>query len=176
MRISIIDRSPIFVQGMAEILRGRGHEVSVEQSWSDEQVDAVVVGPDACGTANPVEFIAHLTKMARVIVVVPPTLDMASSYLGAGAQAVISRCAPVQTVLETVQGVTSVTAPAVEAKLLSPRERQVLRLIAKGYTHEQVARSLTISRHTVDTYVRRVRIKLGLGNKAELATAAMWHG
>lgn len=56
---------------------------------------------------------------------------------------------------------------------LSARERQVLRLIADGLTQDQTARRLGISRHTVDTYVKRVRGKLGLGNKAELVRAAM---
>ncbi|NJQ00269.1 response regulator transcription factor [Streptomyces zingiberis] len=62
--------------------------------------------------------------------------------------------------------------PERELAPLSVRERQVLTGIAKGLTHDQVAYRLRISRHTVDTYVKRVRRKLGLGNKAELARAA----
>ncbi|MBP2336686.1 DNA-binding CsgD family transcriptional regulator [Saccharothrix coeruleofusca] len=56
---------------------------------------------------------------------------------------------------------------------LSQRERQVLRFIADGLTQDQTARKLGISPHTVDTYVKRVRGKLGLGNKADLVRAAM---
>lgn len=56
---------------------------------------------------------------------------------------------------------------------LSGRERQVLLCIGEGYTHDQTARRLGISSHTVDTYVKRVRSKLGLGNKAELTRAAL---
>ena len=55
---------------------------------------------------------------------------------------------------------------------LSPREREVLQLIARGYTHDQTANRLNISTHTVNTYVKRIRSKLGVGNKAELTTAA----
>lgn len=58
---------------------------------------------------------------------------------------------------------------------LSSRENQVLAYIAAGRTHDQVARLLGISRHTVDTYVKRARKKLGLGNKADLTRAAMAH-
>jgi DNA-binding NarL/FixJ family response regulator len=54
---------------------------------------------------------------------------------------------------------------------LSVREEQVLRQISRGLTHSQVARRLGISQHTVDTYVKRIRAKLGLGNKAELTRA-----
>ena len=56
---------------------------------------------------------------------------------------------------------------------LSTRERQVLQYIACGYTHGQAARRLGISPHTVDTYVKRIRAKLAVGNKAELTRAAV---
>lgn len=70
------------------------------------------------------------------------------------------------------------TAPQAESggdASLSERERQVLLCIGDGYTHDQTARRLGISTHTVDTYVKRVRSKLGLGNKAELARAAIYY-
>ncbi|MCW6007305.1 helix-turn-helix transcriptional regulator [Micromonospora sp. CPCC 205371] len=56
---------------------------------------------------------------------------------------------------------------------LSTREQQVLQQIALGLTHRQIGRRLGISQHTVDTYVKRIRAKLGLGNKAELTRAAL---
>lgn len=40
-------------------------------------------------------------------------------------------------------------------------------------THDQVARRVGISRHTVDSYVKRVRSKFGVGNKAELTRIAL---
>jgi DNA-binding CsgD family transcriptional regulator len=56
---------------------------------------------------------------------------------------------------------------------LSEREGQVLRQISRGLTHGQIATRLGISPHTVDTYVKRIRAKLGAGNKAELTRAAL---
>jgi DNA-binding NarL/FixJ family response regulator len=56
---------------------------------------------------------------------------------------------------------------------LSGREEQVLRQISCGLTHGQIATRLGISPHTVDTYVKRIRAKLGAGNKAELTRAAV---
>ncbi|GGU80590.1 hypothetical protein GCM10010275_14190 [Streptomyces litmocidini] len=55
---------------------------------------------------------------------------------------------------------------------LSARERETLLLVADGLTRNQTARRIGISPHTVDTYLKRIRAKLGLGNKAELARAA----
>lgn len=56
---------------------------------------------------------------------------------------------------------------------LSDRESLVLTLVGAGYTNDQIARRIGISKHTVDTYLRRIRSKLNLGNKAQLARAAI---
>ena len=51
---------------------------------------------------------------------------------------------------------------------LSPREREVLRLIARGYTYKEVARDLTISAKTVESHVSSVLRKLQLSTRHEL--------
>jgi DNA-binding NarL/FixJ family response regulator len=56
---------------------------------------------------------------------------------------------------------------------LSPRESETLELIASGFTHQQVARRMGVSKATIDTYVERIRTKLHVGNKAELTRAAL---
>lgn len=56
---------------------------------------------------------------------------------------------------------------------LSPREQEALGYIARGFTHQQTATRMGVSKATVDTYIARIRAKLQLGNKAELALAAL---
>ncbi|MDH3249626.1 MAG: response regulator transcription factor [Acidimicrobiia bacterium] len=56
-----------------------------------------------------------------------------------------------------------------EMDLLTPREREVLRQIARGYSYKQVARRLSISVKTVETHVSNVLRKLQLSNRHELA-------
>ena len=65
---------------------------------------------------------------------------------------------------------------AVGASMLTGRETEVLRSVSSGLTHKQIARELGLSKTTVDTYLQRVRQKLGVGNKAELAGAAYRFG
>jgi DNA-binding NarL/FixJ family response regulator len=55
-----------------------------------------------------------------------------------------------------------------ELDQLSPREQQVLRLIARGYTYKEVARDLTISAKTVESHVSSVLRKLQLSTRHEL--------
>jgi DNA-binding NarL/FixJ family response regulator len=51
---------------------------------------------------------------------------------------------------------------------LTPREREVLRYIARGYAYKQIARQLHISAKTVETHVSAVLRKLQLSNRYEL--------
>lgn len=56
-----------------------------------------------------------------------------------------------------------------ELDALTPREREVLRQIAKGYAYKQIATRLSISVKTVETHVSAVLRKLQLSNRHELA-------
>ncbi len=62
---------------------------------------------------------------------------------------------------------------AVGSARLSGREQEALSYIAAGFTHAQTATRMGVTKATVDTYVDRIRRKLGLGNKAELTRAAL---
>jgi two-component system response regulator NreC len=59
---------------------------------------------------------------------------------------------------------------------LSPREIQVLRLTALGYTSREAADKLHLSPKTVDTYRARVMAKLELDNRIDLVRYAMEKG
>ena len=55
---------------------------------------------------------------------------------------------------------------------LSPREREVLALIARGLTNRQIAEQLVISEHTARNHVTSILDKLGLSRRAEAAAYA----
>jgi DNA-binding NarL/FixJ family response regulator len=55
-----------------------------------------------------------------------------------------------------------------ELDQLTPREREVLRLIARGYTYKEIARELYISVKTVETHVSSVLRKLQLSTRHQL--------
>ena len=59
---------------------------------------------------------------------------------------------------------------------LSPREQQVLRLIALGHTSQQVADMLSLSVKTVETYKSRLMAKLDLTSRAALVRYALQRG
>jgi len=59
---------------------------------------------------------------------------------------------------------------------LTPRELQVVKLIAEGYTSEEIGRQLVISRKTVDHHRASILDKLGMRNVAELTRYAIRRG
>lgn len=59
---------------------------------------------------------------------------------------------------------------------LSERETEVLIMVAKGYTNQQIAEQLVVSIKTVETHRRRIRKKLGLNRRSELVRYAFQQG
>lgn len=61
-------------------------------------------------------------------------------------------------------------------KLLSEREREVLKLTAEGFTAQEIADQLFLSPKTVETYRHRVMQKLGFSHRSELVRYALRAG
>jgi DNA-binding NarL/FixJ family response regulator len=60
--------------------------------------------------------------------------------------------------------------------LLTPREEQVVALVAEGLGNRQIARELNLSEHTVKKYLFRIFEKLGISTRVELVLYAVNHG
>jgi len=71
-------------------------------------------------------------------------------------------------VLDAFAATTEVADVDEDLDRLSQREREVLRLIARGYTYKEVGKALFISVKTVETHVSAVLRKLQLSNRHEL--------
>jgi DNA-binding NarL/FixJ family response regulator len=60
------------------------------------------------------------------------------------------------------------TPAAAEAEdNLSPREREVIVMLARGFLYKEIAEALNISVRTVDTYIRRIYEKLHVRSRAQ---------
>jgi two-component system response regulator NreC len=57
---------------------------------------------------------------------------------------------------------------AADGVVLSEREREVVRLIANGYTNPEIAEKLNVAERTVKTYRARAIEKLGFSSRAEI--------
>jgi non-specific serine/threonine protein kinase len=71
------------------------------------------------------------------------------------------------------EGAPDAVAPA---PALTPREREVAELVARGLTNRQIAEALVISERTAEGHVERLRNKLGCSSRAQVAVWAAQHG
>jgi DNA-binding NarL/FixJ family response regulator len=82
-----------------------------------------------------------------------------------------------QYLLEVVSQVPSLRmVNARGIRLLTPREEQVVALVADGLSNREVAQELNLSEHTVKKYLFRIFDKLGISSRVELVLYAVNHG
>jgi DNA-binding NarL/FixJ family response regulator len=188
IRVDILDSCPAVMHRLALDLDRQGIGVLMTRTTAAEAtgvpVDVSIVDPDALEPDRIEPHIAAVSQRNGVLVLAGPRWRSAADrFRRAGAALVVDRTEDLGAVADAVRAVARAGAAGAAAvdgavaagrpQSLSQREEQVLRHISRGLTHGQVARRLGISQHTVDTYVKRIRLKLGLGNKAQLARAAL---
>jgi DNA-binding NarL/FixJ family response regulator len=110
--------------------------------------------------------------------------------LSAGASGFVSKCAGERELFGAIRQIAageSYVEPKLGARLvvdtsasalepLSERERDVMQLIALGYTNQEIAKQLFISARTVDSHRANIMLKVGLQSRAELVLCALSTG
>lgn len=158
------------------------------------------IGMPGMGGLAATEAIHKAHPEARVLIVtVHDREDYFFKALSAGASGYILKGAALEELVEAVQTVAQgdiyispslmpklvsdyvrrAESGAVELdgpKLLSSREMEVLRLIAKGRTTNEIAQTLMLSPHTVRRHRDHIMEKLNLHSKADLIRFAIHHG
>jgi DNA-binding CsgD family transcriptional regulator len=94
----------------------------------------------------------------------------------AAARRVLSRIGATRAAAEAERLASAATRPAMGDAPLTPREREVLRLVAAGHTNREMARRLVLSEHTVNRHVTNILTKLGTGSRSAAVAAAMRQG
>ena len=78
--------------------------------------------------------------------------------------------------LERIRGLGTAAPPPVLPDGLSPREAQILGLVAQGLSNRQIGSTLTISEHTAANHIRSILRKTRCANRTEAASYAHRHG
>jgi DNA-binding NarL/FixJ family response regulator len=71
---------------------------------------------------------------------------------------------------------TAPVRPGHSRSTLSPREEEVLRLVAWGYSNKEIAAQLNLSVKTIETHKANAAQKLGLSNRIEIVSFALLQG
>ncbi len=151
---------------------------------------------------NGIDATAHLQRLAappQVLVLTTFNLDQyVYEALKAGASGFLLKDAPEQQLLAAIRTVVegvALFAPEVTRQLvdtlarprptagtpdelatLTPRELEVLRLVAGGLSNHDLARELHLTEATVKTHVARILAKLGLSSRTQAVVAAYESG
>ncbi len=139
---------------------------AIHEAWQAERPDVVVWDAIDGGDAPRVPHLVVLTDDP----------DQASAAWGAGAMAVLPHGTDLSIALPAVASGLTVSAPALltmhhepmapeEPVFLTPRERDVLELLAEGRSNDEVAMALEIRTTTVRFHVRALLAKLDAENR-----------
>lgn len=129
----------------------------------------------------------HHPQMGLVVLTMYAGDQQLFDALEAGASAFVPKSAPAEDVVAAARHAASAPTAFTAADLseamkrkmnpdtalLSPREREVLQLLADGLSVAEISRRLFISDSTTKTHISKVYDKLGAGNRAQALMAAL---
>jgi DNA-binding NarL/FixJ family response regulator len=145
---------------------------------------AEVVLIDATNVREMVAALEETRGVPSIVMVDAPENEITSLALRAGAAGVVARQSDVPELLAAIDGVAlgllvvdgsareslagaAVRTPEAGFEPLTPRERDVLALLARGLSNKRIAARLNVSEHTVKFHVGSVLSKLGAATRAE---------
>ncbi len=203
IRVLIVDDHPVVREGLAAVLedtkdvRVVGAVGSAEEALTSVGVglpDVILLDLELPGM-NGVDAIPRLTAAApRPRIIVLTAYDTEERVLGAlkaGAAGYLLKGAGAAEIVQAIRAVAaggSYLTPRVATRVvahvsaprrsgtLSERERQVLRLVARGRANKQIARDLGITERTVKFHMTSIFNKLGADNRAQAIAIAAQRG
>jgi two-component system nitrate/nitrite response regulator NarL len=203
IRVVLVDDHPLFRKGLAELLErdGRLRVVGVAANGAEarkllaERPDIVVVDlhmPSDGGLQLIGEWRSQGIELPIVALTVSEQAEDLAAALRAGARGYLLKSMEPEDVIESLLRVARgevVVAPAMTTKLvgileqkpegpglleqLTQREREILALLARGFSNKTIARQLNISVDTVKLHVKNVLAKLNLSSRVEAAIYAV---
>ena len=180
-----------------EVIGDCGYARDALRLVSDHQANLLLVDVEMPG--NPFQTVRELVRSnpaVRIIACSPYCADNVIAHcLQAGVHGIVLKTQSTSMLLEAIRTVAggqqyfssevshrlasggsagdSGERPQTKLSNLTPRELEVIRLLAQGQSLKQVAQSLYVSYKTVDSHTYNLMRKLGLRNRAELVHYAI---
>ena len=200
MRCLLADDHPGLLVALSDFLERAGVEIVGVATDGREAVElAASATPDVAlvdfrmpklARTELIAAILEASPETRIVVYTAEADDLlVGDALRAGARGVVLKEAPLVDVtraLETVLGGRCYVDPALAALALArpqngngaltPRERDVLKLLAEGLPHEEIGRRLGISGETVRTHVQKACDRLGASTRTQAVATALRQG
>lgn len=196
MKLYIIEDNQILLQNLTILLNGendievQGGAICAEDALKELQeleIDIVITDMGLPGMSG-VEFIKELKIVKPHIQIIANTIcednETVFDAIRSGASGYMLKGSTPRELIEALHELYSGGAPmsskiarkvilemqsetANEQYLLTPKEKEVLRLIEKGYSYQESAKELSVSRHTINSHIKKIYQKLHAKNKQE---------
>jgi DNA-binding NarL/FixJ family response regulator len=188
-RVGVITNSALLRAGLESVVQVAGSAESL-QSASDLNADVIVVDWSEEHTQELIEFVA---ESPPVIVLAPdPQPPWLGEALRAGVRGVLPRDASLSEIAAAIEAAAAglvvlhpesvdaaavrTTAAVATGEPLSPREVEVLKLVAEGSSNKAIAWRLKISEHTVKFHLNSILSKMRAGSRTEAVMLGLRRG
>ena len=195
-RVLVLSPSPVARAGLESLLRNSGGTIEVVGSaanWSEYSGDDpdVILADWENGDELSSEISDGAPEAAMVVMADDPGLSGVADALRSGVRAVLSRHSSASQIVAAIEaaaagfvvlqpgdldGLLVNPQPASLAEPLTPREVEVLGMLAEGQSNKSIAHRLGISEHTVKFHVTSIMGKLNAGSRTEAVTQGIRQG
>jgi DNA-binding NarL/FixJ family response regulator len=197
-RLAVVDEHPVVRAGVQALLESTWREATVVaadnlsqavDSLEGKAPDVVVVDPWRAGV-DVHEAVAELQRESTAPIVVF-TSDGGARLLGdalkAGVKGYVRKDSPPDDLIRAVEaahagefyvdpGLSSSIVLEEGDRTLSPRQREILQMLADGMQTDAVAQRLGLSTETVRTHTKRILAKLEASTRTQAVAIAIRHG
>lgn len=195
-RVLLVDDHALFAQGLAGLLHQEAlaSEVTTAATVSDavdllarcKDIELVLLDLSLDGESGLV-LLPRLagTGTAPPVVIISSSDDPATvqSARAAGASGFLAKSAGRSALVRMVRAVRrgdgyfpGGLAPAASELPLTPRQMDVLLLLARGFPNKRICQSLNLTEHTVKTHLKAIFTQLGVHNRTECVNLARERG
>jgi two-component system invasion response regulator UvrY len=203
IRILLVDDHPIVREGYRRLLeRQPGYSVVAEAgdgeaalaAFAEHAPDVVLMDlsmPGAGGLAAVEGMLASDPRLRIIVVSMHQGAVFAQRAMAAGARGFVSKSSPPEELVRAIaavmagrrvlsadmaQELAQTSLQGDDVASLTPRERDILGLLARGMNGRTIARSLGLSSKTVQNNLSQIRAKLGASGDADLVLKAQRAG
>jgi DNA-binding NarL/FixJ family response regulator len=197
IRVALIDDHPVVLGGLNAALGSIDDLVVVAQAQSVADGRAILARDDVDVTlldirlpdGNGLQLLSEIGSAPRPAVIILSSF-LTTQYVAAavrfGAQGFVLKTAPLPELIEAIRRVASGGSAFTADQLregntgyisLTAREREVLRLVIRGRSNEEIGAEINASRKTVEAHLSRLYERYGIrGGRIELAIRAEREG
>jgi two-component system nitrate/nitrite response regulator NarL len=202
-RTLLIEANRLFRDGLKHLLASSCFDVGAEFSTVELALEAGEVGapPDLVISGQPVKDEAELRALrdafptARIVVLADDlSVDVLRAAMGGGADGFLSKNLSPEALIQSLQLVMlgekvfptnlaamllnlgSAPSPLNSVRGLSPREQEILQVLATGASNKMIANKLNITEATVKIHLKTLLRKIDVNNRTQAAIWAMNNG